>query len=618
MKPIRPALLTAIVIAIFYFTSFAQAEPFDRDKTDAPPDYDNLDKYVHFSPPKAAGAIPDHMHLSWQHDTSTTMTVMWRTDWSYTGTFCQYGLTQGYGSQVEGDNFTYSGASGLQHTVEMTGLTPDTMYHFRCGDGTQWSSDYTFSTGPAVGDFCSPVKFAAMGDDRSSVSSGPSFMWQPTLAATVSHDPEFILHLADAVDDGEDQGGWDEFFEWAANEIIQQPMMHCWGNHENGTDSKFLQQFAFPVNDVTGTEDFYDWRYGPIHFFALTTEHGDTMYQQQAQWLAQKLEETDAIWKIVYFHRPAYSSGIAHGNTPEVQQYFVPVFDQYQVDVVLQAHDHDYERTKPIRYGEVKQNYREGTLYVTSGGAGAFLDPIGNPFTWWRLVFWGVYHATHFEVTFNTLTLKMIDWLGIQYDELTIVKDELGYPVAAFTANPNPVYEGETVTFDASNSYDPCGEIQSYSWDFGDSEVGSGKVVDHSYSEPNVYTATLTVADADDHEATNQIDIEVLPLPTTTTTSTSTTTTTTTSTVPTSSTTTTTVVTTTSTTTSTVPFDDDSADDDATDDDSANDDTSDDDFIDDDSSNDDSDDDDNMDDDTHAQPNSLLKNNHNEGGSCGC
>ena len=70
-------------------------------------------------------------------------------------------------------------------------------------------------------------------------------------------------------------------------------------------------------------------------------------------------------------------------------------------------------------------------------------------------------------------------------------------PVANFTYTPSSPTVGQTITFDARNSYDPDGEIVSYEWDFGDGSTGSGITVTHTYSLADTYTVTLTVTDDD-------------------------------------------------------------------------------------------------------------------------
>ena len=66
-------------------------------------------------------------------------------------------------------------------------------------------------------------------------------------------------------------------------------------------------------------------------------------------------------------------------------------------------------------------------------------------------------------------------------------------------------YAGQPVTFDGSQSYDPDGYIANYTWNFGDGHSGYGKIVNHTYTNPNYaghyYLVKLTVTDNDGHQA---------------------------------------------------------------------------------------------------------------------
>ncbi len=77
-------------------------------------------------------------------------------------------------------------------------------------------------------------------------------------------------------------------------------------------------------------------------------------------------------------------------------------------------------------------------------------------------------------------------------------------PIAAFTESAETVYTDETISFDASESYDPDGTIVSYFWEFGDETTGNGVSVQHAYSQTGTYLVTLTVTD--DDGATNATD----------------------------------------------------------------------------------------------------------------
>ena len=96
-------------------------------------------------------------------------------------------------------------------------------------------------------------------------------------------------------------------------------------------------------------------------------------------------------------------------------------------------------------------------------------------------------------------------------DTATITVEYNEPPVASFTYDPAIPYTSETVTFDASSSYDPDGSIVSYDWDFGESgAVDSGEIVSYSYADDGVYTVALTVTDDNFETTITSGDIIVL------------------------------------------------------------------------------------------------------------
>jgi len=76
-----------------------------------------------------------------------------------------------------------------------------------------------------------------------------------------------------------------------------------------------------------------------------------------------------------------------------------------------------------------------------------------------------------------------------------IVETENEEPIAKFTVSNTDAVTDEDVSFDASESTDPDGDISYYAWDFGDGKEGKGSVVKHKYSEAGTYTVKLIVSD---------------------------------------------------------------------------------------------------------------------------
>jgi len=83
-------------------------------------------------------------------------------------------------------------------------------------------------------------------------------------------------------------------------------------------------------------------------------------------------------------------------------------------------------------------------------------------------------------------------------------------PVAAFDYSPQHPKVGQTITFDASASYDPDGSIISYEWDFGDGTTASGAVVSHAYASAGRYNVTLNVTDNGGAVNTTSLEINVV------------------------------------------------------------------------------------------------------------
>ncbi len=112
------------------------------------------------------------------------------------------------------------------------------------------------------------------------------------------------------------------------------------GNHDWVTTGAlpYLHYFALP-----GNERYYDFIWGPVHFFALDSDthepDGTSKSSLQMTWLQSGLAASNSCWNLVYFHHSPYSSG-PHGSKQRMQ---LP-YPAWGADAVLSGHDHDYER----------------------------------------------------------------------------------------------------------------------------------------------------------------------------------------------------------------------------------------------------------------------------------
>lgn len=134
----------------------------------------------------------------------------------------------------------------------------------------------------------------------------------------------------------------------------------CLGNHDYDSTGLFnyLQYFQLP-----GNKRYYDFVRGNVHFFSincnLAEADGTSDTSVQALWLKNRLALSNSLYNIVYFHFPAYTSGM-HGSTT----YMRWPFKQWGASIVFSGHDHDYERLVVDSFPYIVCGVGGGTLYT--------------------------------------------------------------------------------------------------------------------------------------------------------------------------------------------------------------------------------------------------------------
>jgi hypothetical protein len=276
-------------------------------------------------------------------------------------------------------------------------LQPGTIYCYSLADARgEITSPTGFRSAPAA-DSPEPVRFLAFGDSGSGTSD------QYALAQQMYTVPfDMMLHTGDiAYDNGSISQYEDNVFGVYADFFRNIPFFPSAGNHDYQT----LQGAPFrDVFNLPGQEKWYSYDYGRVHFAALDTE---SSYAEQARWLDEDLAATTLPWKIVYMHRPPYSSG-NHGSDTSLRAALAPILERHGVQLVLAGHDHDYERTKSIN----------GTTYVVTGGGGRGTYKVdSSSFTELSVA---VIHFVYGEVTEHEMVLHAIDGTGREFDSVVI------------------------------------------------------------------------------------------------------------------------------------------------------------------------------------------------------
>ncbi len=210
--------------------------------------------------------------------------------------------------------------------------------------------------------------FAVAGD------FGVSKETENTIRNIVSHSPELILIPGDI--NHYEPGPW----MYSTNELFAgSRVLPAIGNHE--LDRGFPSHAWLEMYHITS--DFYTQKFENTLFISLSTEGSYLPQSEQIKFLEKSLKHSsdnpDIDWVIVFFHRPIYTDG---KNSPQLEfrKMVQPLFDKFGVDLVLQGHNHIYERTASLKFDSVLDP--NGQVYATVGTGGFSHEPFLNKSDW--------------------------------------------------------------------------------------------------------------------------------------------------------------------------------------------------------------------------------------------
>jgi len=368
-----------------------------------------------------------------QQMTSTSVKVIWTTRELLSGA-----VQVGAGSAPP---VTYQAASTLytaaatgttadyyQYEADVLGLEPSTTYAYTLQMNGADLTDGAdrFITPPAPGS--GTTRFIAFGD------SGTGSAEQRALARVMAADQfDLVLPLGDIVYGNSGGTGaathtgyqaW--FFDIYRDILRAKPLFPTIGNHDNAVGNGRAYRDVFVLSEQGASaaypdhaERFYSFDYGRVHFVSLDTETAflDTARRQvQVDWLKADLASTAQAWKVVYFHRPPYSTGFEHGSDLTIRNVFAPIFEQYGVQLALSGHDHDYERTLPMKTSTDPS--ATPVTYIVSGGGGAPTYTVSpGSFT---AAARSAHHYVRGEATECQLTVQPIGLDAAPFDTFTV------------------------------------------------------------------------------------------------------------------------------------------------------------------------------------------------------
>jgi hypothetical protein len=316
---------------------------------------------------------------------------------------------------------TYADANLVtNHVAALTNLAPDTLYYYRVRSSSQGdtavSSWFTFRTLKCRG----AVSFVAVGD------TGYGTVGQYQIAKVMQDAaPDLVMHLGDVLYPNFTFGRVDlRCFSIYRPQMQSTPFFFGIGNHDrydNPVD--FLASFCLPTNQVTGTSHFYSFDDGDAHFVVLDTDLGQgndwSVGSLQYRWLEADLAGATKPWKLLFFHNAIRSSGPHRyddynvNGIPdriEFQNSIGALAARYGVQVIFNAHEHLYERLRPV----------DGVHTIVTGGGGAVLYAFGGEWDAASALFWSRYNCVKASLQGDTLELQALGQDGQIFDRVSI------------------------------------------------------------------------------------------------------------------------------------------------------------------------------------------------------
>jgi predicted phosphodiesterase len=391
---------------------------------------------------------PDRIILTFHGDPATSRAVTWRTDHTVNKSIAQIAEATVNSKFTENavtldavtepfDLGMYKGNVSLvvhYHSVIFKGLKPDKLYAYRVGDGDYWSEWIQFRTAKQE---YSPTKFVYFGDAQNDVLAHWSRVIR--MAYQTAADASFVIHAGDLINHAHRDYEWAEWYKAGGFIHSQWTAIPAVGNHEfmsvaEGEPRKlsvqWRPQFTLPVEkklDEKLHETVYTVDYQDIRIIVLNS---NDQLEEQTDYIEEKLKSSSAKWNIIVCHHSVFSP--AKGRDFEfARKNWKPLLDKYNVDLVLNGHDHTYARGHvPVRTMDQDSVDEVRTVYVTSvsGPKQYQLDREqlkGYEANGYQLVKSGEQTQFYQVITVedNKLTYEAYTVLGEEYDRAVITKD---------------------------------------------------------------------------------------------------------------------------------------------------------------------------------------------------
>ncbi|HLN33644.1 MAG TPA: metallophosphoesterase [Nitrososphaeraceae archaeon] len=199
-----------------------------------------------------------------------------------------------------------------------------------------------------------------------------------TASNILATDPDIILGLGD-YSYQDNMKCWKDIVEGIDPQILK----ISFGNHEFESQSLAKQYMDYTNLD----QQYYSFNHNNVHFIAMSTEapyeEGSKQFKFVQDDLIKTKDDSSIDWIIVYFHQAMYTTKSNHEGLESFRDTYHSLFEKFGVDLVLQGHLHNYQRTYPLLYNDenpAKPTIIQAAVLGEGSGEDLYVDSQGTIF----------------------------------------------------------------------------------------------------------------------------------------------------------------------------------------------------------------------------------------------